>query len=342
MPKSEPRGRATLRSTQGKRFLTRPWLLSLSLVTVVVAMLYGFSRYPGLLPECLAPSKPVQRASAGILPGKAIHKELRMAHHHVNKPGNVHTPNTERDACLILPGCYPDATGIYADVPTCHRSLNSLMTWLDSSTLLHGEKIVGFISFHRQQSRLPAGTRHVLLIYNVCVHPEYRGRGLATRLLEEGLEEMIDHYKLRGEQRLLLGLDVDLSSPMAAESFSLYGKLGFLRGWQPCRSVGDVDWRTMYFEDYNKPGEKQNNREIIVPEAIRHPLDRILWTPSQYDKDELRGGKPSPRLRSNSGTSSDAAYDHFCMFKWYGESWLAMGQYIAAPFRKPSPPPPSV
>jgi predicted GNAT family acetyltransferase len=171
---------------------------------------------------------------------------------------------------------------------------------------------VGFISFHIET----ASPSTAISMYNVCVDPAYRGRGIAKRLIADGVEEQRRHAKLGS--KLLLGLDVDLTTEFAAESFALYAKLGFLRGWQPCRSVGDVDWRPVL--------------EQPASSLVRSPMADILAMPQKYLENEIMGKNPSQRLRSRRSSSSDP-YSHFCMFRLYNESWMSMGKFLAEPWQ---------
>lgn len=242
---------------------------------------------------------------------------LSVTHHHPNHPGPVHVPNTPGDACRILMKCFNEDGSIYEDLPTCHNNMKLILKYYHNTALFDAGLLVGFSSFHYETA--PSGAK-AISIYNVCVDPAYRQRGLAKRMLAEGVEEMRAYQKITGD-KLLLALDVDLSTEMAAESFALYAKMGFLRGWQPCRSVADVDWRPV-IED---PGNQMT----------KSPMAEILGSPKKYLEDEVMGGKPGLRLKPR-GYSKEPI-NHFCMFRFYEEDWLTMGKYLAKPHQpKPS------
>lgn len=235
-------------------------------------------------------------------------EEPTIIHHHPNKSAPVHVPNTDADACRILMICFPGADSIYKNLSECHDNMELILKYYHNSAIISKGQVVGFISFHLETAGSTA-----ISMYNVCVDPAYRNRGLAKRMIFEGVEEMRQHEKL--DKKLLLGLDVDLTTEFAAESFALYAKLGFFRGWQPCRSVGDVDWRPV----------------IDNPESslARSPMAEILASPKKYLDDEVMGKNPGPRLRSRS-PNSQTPLTHFCMFRLYDESWYSMGKYLAA------------
>lgn len=249
---------------------------------------------------------------------------IKMVHHFKNKPGLVHQVNSSMDACPILVECYPGVESIYANYSTCVENMPLILKYYDSSALVKDGHVIGFISYNVERDHQIPKNR-AISIYNVCIDPVVRGRGLAKRMLAEGIEAVISHYSLLPESTLL-ALDVDLTSQMGAESFSLYAKLGFLRGWQPCRSVGDVDWRPLF--------------TAPTSPAIQSPLSTILVDPVGYQQDILKGKNPTPRLPSRSQSSS-GTFNHYCMFRFYQESWLTIGQMLVEPFKVVATIPPS-
>ena len=259
-----------------------------------------------------APSPPASILSAFDDPS------LTIVHHYPDKPGAVHVPGTPLDACRILEGCFPDPESIYHDHASCVSNMTYILRRYPSSSVIQDGRVVGFLSLFVEED--PDRREHkAILTYNVCVDPKLRGRGLAKRMLKESIDALVAHKSI-STKSLLLALDVDLTSQMAAEAFTMYAKLGYLRGWQPCRSVGDVDWRPL-FDQPTSP-------------ALRSPIQKLLDAPKQYQEDELVGKNPSPRLRPRSkGTER---LDHYCMFRFYEESWLTLGNYLAEPFRTPA------
>lgn len=260
----------------------------------------------------------IDRASSEL--AVADMKEYTMRHHYTNQPAAIHVVEEGRtdgplDNCKMLRDCFPGASSIYNSHDECARNMQLILRHYDSSIVIHRNRTVGFISFHVEVN--PNDRRQQAVnIYNVCIHPAHRGRGLAKRLLAEGLEALMDHRQLRDKQ-ILLALDVDLTSSMAAESFSMYVKLGYLRAWQACRSVADVDWRPL-FRDPEAP-------------AVANTLPVMLANLSRYVEEEVKGQKPRAHLPSRTGSSDPL--DHFCMFKFYNEDWLSIGRALASPYR---------
>lgn len=250
--------------------------------------------------------------------------EYTLVHHRRDNPNFpstlVHQPNTPLDSCRILIDCYPEADSQYVDLETCHKKHPKVFDYFDSSALLYKGQLVGFLSLDFRVNRAdPAQV--AINIYNVCVDRRFRSRGLGRLLVERSVDEAVKFYNLtRNGRRVLLGLDVNLSTKYAVHSFVLYAKMGFLRGWQPCHTIMDVDWRPFFH-----PSSSSSRPEL------GSPLDALLRDPKQYQEDEIKGEGRRPRLplfRSRKGE----AMDHYCMFKWYGESWATLGEIIAAPF----------
>lgn len=215
------------------------------------------------------------------------------------------------NSCPMLYDCFPGDDSTFRNLASCQENMDYLGKYYDNTIALKDGKVVGFISCHVEYD--PDNKNQVAFnIYNVCVDRKVRGQGLAKLLLEETVRATINYHKLQ-DKRVLLALDVDFTTEMAAEAFALYAKLGFLRAWQPCRSVADVDWRPIF----NEPNSL----------AVQSPLPRILAEPTKYLNDEMKGERPSLRLRSRT-RSTGPIFTHFCMFKFYDESFLTMGRTL--------------
>lgn len=244
--------------------------------------------------------------------------EVTMRHQYLNAPAIIYEAEGPLNNCAMLQDCFPEAEALYKNTKACHDTMLYLQRVYDNSIVLMQGKSIGYITFHLEVD--PDNSKNKIInIYNVCVAREHRNKGIAKRMLEEGLEAMLDHYNLRGA-KVLLGLDVELTTYMAAESFAMYAKMGFMRAWQPCRSVGDVDWRPIF----NNP---------TVP-AVQSPLNSILMDRERYLDEEIREKKQYAHLRSRSRSTKELT--HFCMFKFYGESWYDMGKALAAPHQSSS------
>lgn len=243
---------------------------------------------------------------------------ITMLHQHAKSPSPIiHQRGGLLDNCPMLMDCFPDPDSIYRDMDSCHSNMNYILKYYDSSIILVDGKSVGFISFHMEED--PDNPDHKAInIYNVCIDKKYRGKGLAKKMTEEGVEEMIRHHKLKGK-KTLLALDVNFKDKMAAEAFSMYVKLGYFRAWQPCHGIGDIDWRPLF----NTP----------KADLVKSPLSTILSDPETYKKEEIIGNKLLPHLQSRRKTRNEPMF-HYCMFKFYGESWHSLGQTLNAPIKE--------
>ena len=176
---------------------------------------------------------------------------LSMAIHHPGDPVTLHRDNDlDADACVLLSSCFPDRffaarpdLNPEAPLTRCHRNLRILLGDFESGFLFEGKRLVGFLSStfrqDQRQQQSVALDQPAIELYNVCVREEYRGRGLAKSLISMYLDTLASTH---GFSSALVGLDVDFTSPTAAAAFTLYAKMGFLRWWQPCRSIGDFDF----------------------------------------------------------------------------------------------------
>ena len=177
---------------------------------------------------------------------------LTMALHHAGDPIVLQRNNDpDSDACILLSSCFPDRyfaarpdLNPEAPLSRCQRNLKILLDDYDSGFLYEGKRLVGFISsvFRDVSLEKTAPVSPVdpeIELYNVCIHPDDRGRGLARSLVARYLEQL---SAVNGFKSALVGLDVDFKSPSSKEAFTLYAKMGFLRWWQPCRSIADFDF----------------------------------------------------------------------------------------------------
>lgn len=296
--------------------LRRTLLLALS--GLVPLLISYFLRHQPVIMKAVQPTDEDPHSMTPYSPLR----DFNLVHHRLRDPlfpsTNVHQANTSLDSCRILIDCYPGDFPPHRDLAACHEQHERDLTRFDSSAIIYKGEVVSFISLDiRVNRKNPAQVS--MHLYNVCVDRRFRNRGLAKMLVEKSVESLVEYHKLtRDGRKVLLGLDVNLASEFGSQSFALYAKLGFLRGWQPCHSVMVVDWRP-FFESAKLP-------------EVANPLQSILEDPKQYQVDELYGNKPSPRLPLLY-TKLDRPMDHYCMYKWYGESWSSLGQIIAAPFR---------
>lgn len=259
----------------------------------------------------------LNRPPAPLTPRQAV-DSLIFKHHHISRPLKLHEPNGLTDFCPLLGECYPHGDSMFRKLDTCHKSLSTLFQYYDSSAMYDpksGEP-VAFISFFADRD---SKNNRLIHIYNVCVHPKWRNMGVARRLINEGIEETLAFHNITDKSKVALGLDVDLTSPMPAEAFALYAKMGFMRGWQPCSSVGNIDWRPLFAEP--------------AGDIARSSILELLADPKKYQEDVLKKGVGRAFFPLRNPNYEETAEDrnHFCMFKMYHDSWMRLGELIAEP-----------
>lgn len=96
------------------------------------------------------------------------------------------------------------------------------------------DRLIGNVSIY--PSNLPADMRNYWIIANVAVHPEYRGRGIARRLMEVSLDAIRKHGATRGRSPKAI-LQVEQGNDAA---YHLYDTLGFVEEgtWRHWRRSG--------------------------------------------------------------------------------------------------------
>lgn len=237
--------------------------------------------------------------------------QLTMAIHHAGSPITLQLDNNpDSDACSLLSTCFPDRffaarPDLFPDAPLtrCQRNLRLLLNDYDSGFLYEGRRLVGFISSvirrtdtnSHSQSAPPQSSATVVPmveLYNVCVRAEDRGRGLAKSLINLYLDQLAADESFSVAH---VGLDVDFTSASAREAFALYAKLGFMRWWQPCRSIANFDF------------------------------DQVRRTPARF---------PAAWWflnRAGLGKDKFGGMTHFCMVKeWPGDDFYRLGSAMMA------------
>lgn len=176
------------------------------------------------------------------------------------------------------------------------------------------ENLVGFLSI------LPL--RHpnllVLQIYNVCVHPLKRKRGIATKLVNESISGVLVHeralytkHALEGKRDwienppVLLALDVNWEDEWVAEALALYVKMGFVRYMAPCENVYKYDYRKVLNaeNDVRRGGDIENLPLTHFPFGSLY-LKGLDWAETRMERAD---GK---------------VLGHFCMYKFLDDNIL--------------------
>jgi ribosomal protein S18 acetylase RimI-like enzyme len=126
------------------------------------------------------------------------------------------------------------------------RGLSTGFVWMD------GDRLVGNVSYY--QAGLPGGLGNRWVIANVAVHPEYRRRGLAERLMASSLAAI----RQQGGESAYLQVDYD--NPGAIR---LYEKLGFAH----------LD----AFAEWYRPTRANRAPAYAAPAGVIHVLTPAGW-----------------------------------------------------------------
>lgn len=188
-----------------------------------------------------------------------------------------------------------------------------------------------------------------LQFYNVCVEEGMRGRGLATRMMSKASQDIVPwemstiyapllkknnsssinddedgEDKLEELPRVLLSLDVDWEDKWSAKAFALYAKLGFTQWMGPCRSIYRHDFVKTVLkgrQDLEENGSQAILKDV-APAALAWYKNASVW------KADMMTRPPNESSMKNKQDESDTLLPlgHFCMYKWDGEEWEAIGQ----------------
>lgn len=245
--------------------------------------------------------------------------------------------------CPMLYDCFPGDSSNFKHSSTCFDSLDNIISGFDSSIMMNGDsEIVGFSSFYLEKDVQKESDRAALMIYNVCVHPKHRNKGLGVKLMNDSTDHWIKHHKRTGK-KTLLALDVDFKSLTSPSAFAMYAKLGYLRGWQPCATVGDVDWRPLYHGINNDSNQLLSPSPTPYGPPLHMALSLLLQDPKSYIDNVLYPSRDSKsqqmvrdhiRLPYRRTYPSNQIFDHFSMFKFYGDSISSLVQPLADSIQK--------
>lgn len=180
----------------------------------------------------------------------------------------------DRDLCYLLSECFeseevtPNAAR-YPDDPMniCHKYVVPYALKTFDSGFLHDskDKLKGFISIDTEET----DEYWRINMFNVCVRRDSRGKGVAKKMINEFIDEIIKKRKSSNNQvKMYAGLDIDFTTPDATSAFWLYTKLGFTSWWQGCPStIIKFDYSKMTQEMLGmdaKTIEKRNEEALMA------------------------------------------------------------------------------
>lgn len=249
----------------------------------------------------------------------------------------------DHQLCRFLPKCFPSAhytvrgdgeatfSGCLNEAPGLRQYYHSIYAIAKdpshsraggSSSSLSSRSssdgvVVGYVNIYAQRH-----AKHLrLLIYNVCVAPEWRRRGIATRMLQRSLLDRILEYEWRevyepagygpaDRPPVILALDVDWTDESAAESFGLYARLGFIRCMHPCKSIARDDAFKRLIGDAEAKSDIDNPLSIL--DDMGAGMEQAMW------------------IKKSDKNDTGPLYPHFCMYRLYDDEWQTVGKRLQA------------
>lgn len=188
------------------------------------------------------------------------------------------------DACVLLGDCFKSLAPDYLKSPSnpyksCHEDLKDTLRRLDSGFYYEGSRLVGFISAEVSDKEAAYGK---MLIYNVCIRKEDRGKRVGKYMVPEFIKTVTEKRFDKTNPKIYVGLDVDFESDTVTSAFALYAKMGFIRWWQFGR-VSDLDFKTL---------EDQESKAKAVTDPIyEFPLAKFMLGGKEYIKKQVVDGK---------------------------------------------------
>lgn len=226
----------------------------------------------------------------------------------------LHKENTGMDVCNIMPQCFGESK-THKTKESCHGPMQNVFKYYENGFLVEKgakreeDKVVGFCSIYPYKGRDVT----LMMIYNVCIGEGYRSKGWGKRIVMKTVEAVMQKHQIPAE-RVLMALDVDLRSPTAADAFAAYAKMGFMRWVGPCQGIHNYDFG---------PGIRS---PLVNPPPLENNFVSLFRDPQAYIESVYGGLKPQ---EGESGKSFKYP-THFCMYKWYNDSFQEVGAHLRA------------
>jgi ribosomal protein S18 acetylase RimI-like enzyme len=228
-----------------------------AIITFVAIGLLGLAYYFGTLSR-----------SSSIKPSSPADRKMKLKMHWegdkdvLNKYGDK-----DGDACVILGDCFKSWAPDYISSPlnpykNCHDDLKTnLLNSFDNGFYYEGSRLIGFISASTKIENAGYGK---ILIYNVCIRKEDRGKRVGKYMVPEFIKIVSTKRIPKTTPKVYIGLDVNLESETFDSAFGLYAKLGFIRWWQLGR-VSTLDFKIL--EDQESKAKDSSNPVYELPLA---------------------------------------------------------------------------
>lgn len=215
----------------------------------------------------------------------------------------------DADACILLSQCFksayftPDPVKFPENpLKQCHATLRSLLSSFDSGFYFNGPRLVGFISSEYKNT----GAYSKVILYNVCVRSEERGKGIAKGMVPEYVKAVVGKRIAKDAPKVYVGLDVDFDTETAVSAFALYAKMGFNRWWEPCSNVSYFNFNRLEHQHLlaNPVTSNSDGFTTKSPAYVFPMSDMVL----------ARQAALSKKLYDRNGVP----YTHFCMIMLLG------------------------
>lgn len=224
---------------------------------------------------------------------------------------------TGMDICNIMPQCFGESKS-HKTAGSCRKSMKDVLAYYDNGILIEKgkngaeDKVVGFCSVYPYKGR----DLTLMMIYNVCIGEGYRANGWGKRLVMKTVDAVMEKHQQPAE-RVLLALDVDLRSPTAADAFAAYAKMGFMRWVGPCQGIHNYDFGA-------------GIREPLITPPLENNFVSLFRDPKSYISSVYGRMKP----KEGQDPKSFKYPTHFCMYRWYNDSFHTIGAQLKAQIGK--------
>lgn len=188
------------------------------------------------------------------------------------------------DACVLLGDCFKSFAPDYHKstsnpYKSCHEYLKDTLRRFDSGFYYEGSRLVGFISAEVSDKEAAYGK---MLIYNVCIRKEDRGKRVGKHMVPEFIKTVAEKRFDKTKPKVYVGLDVDFESDTAISAFALYAKMGFIRWWQFDR---------VYLLDFKILEDQEAKAKAVTDPVYEFPLAKFMLGGKDYIQKQVVNGK---------------------------------------------------
>lgn len=223
------------------------------------------------------------QSSPAKQPSQSLSSGIRLS---VSEPANMHLSSSSADICTFFPTCFPSLhkSDSDAEMQECRVSMryNFQSYYTAIATDEAGGGAIGILNVKPIRGNPNVAA---LIIYNVCVHPEYRRRGIASRMLTEALPHIMDLERqtyLRLLEKypqkyknppIVLALDVYWEDAYSAEAFAMYAKLGFTDHLQAVEDIEDLPFEKVASGELSDSSLLEKAADAVGEAALKVPDD---------------------------------------------------------------------